>query len=86
MTQREDRQNYLNQIRRAVKPGGHAIIATFAADGPQQCSGLDVKRYSPEALLAELGSSFELLETVNETHQTPFGTEQKFIYCDCRKV
>jgi ubiquinone/menaquinone biosynthesis C-methylase UbiE len=86
LTQPEDRKNYVDQVQRALKPGGHAIIATFAVDGPQQCSGLDVRRYSPEELLAELGSGFELLETVNETHQTPFGTEQKFIYCVCRKV
>ena len=84
LTRAEDRQRYVQAVRQSVKPGGHVIVATFASDGPLWCSGLDTMRYSPDALRAEFGEAFELVESARETHETPFGTEQKFIYCYCR--
>lgn len=80
------RTRYVQTVRSAVKPGGHVIVATFGLDGPLRCSGLDVLRYSAESLHEEFGQEFQLLESARETHQTPFGTEQKFVYCYCRKV
>lgn len=85
LTQPADRQRYVKTVRQAVRTGGHVIIATFAPDGPDHCSGLEVMRYSPESLHDEFGEGFELKESTRETHHTPFGTEQKFIYCYCRK-
>jgi SAM-dependent methyltransferase len=76
----EDRARYVAHLTRAVKPHGMVIIATFALDGPERCSGLPVQRYSAEMLAAEMGTEFELAETVNERHQTPFGTVQSFGY------
>jgi hypothetical protein len=46
-------------LRNTLKPNGSAIIATFALDGPQTCSGLAVARYSSETLAAELGETFQ---------------------------
>jgi len=85
LTQDSDRQHYVNTVRHAVRPGGHVIVATFALDGPDHCSGLEVVRYDPESLHDEFGDGFELKDSTKETHHTPFGTEQKFIYCYCRK-
>jgi hypothetical protein len=64
----------------ALPPGAHAIIATFAEDGPVRCSGLPVERYSPESLAALLGDRFRLLACRREQHQTPGGKSQAFIY------
>ena len=86
LTEPEQRRAYVNTVLNAVKPGGHIIMATFAEDGPQKCSGLPVQRYAPHELHAEFGAPFELVHSERETHSTPFGTEQKFIYCYCRKV
>ncbi|MDL1894678.1 class I SAM-dependent methyltransferase [Anaerolineae bacterium CFX7] len=80
------RTRYVQTVRSAVKPGGHVIVATFGLDGPLRCSGLDVVRYSTASLHDEFGEGFQLLESAHETHQTPFGTEQKFMYCYYRKV
>lgn len=80
-----DRQKYIATVRQAVRTGGHVIIATFAPEGPERCSGLDVLRYSSENLQSEFGKDFGLVDSARETHHTPFGTEQKFIYCYCRK-
>ena len=85
LTTREDREAYVRAVLRAVKPGGHVIVATFAEDGPDKCSGLPVMRYSADGLHAEFGAPFTLLQQEREEHQTPFGTVQKFIYCLCRK-
>jgi ubiquinone/menaquinone biosynthesis C-methylase UbiE len=85
LTQPSDRRRYIETAWRAVQKGGHVIVATFAPDGPDHCSGLEVMRYSPESLHAEFGAGFELVDSARETHHTPFGTEQKFIYCYCRR-
>lgn len=85
LTDPADRHAYVNQVMKAVKPGGHVIVATFAPDGPEKCSGLPVQRYSPDGLHGEFGSAFELVEHASEAHKTPMGSIQHFIYCHCRK-
>ena len=85
LTSANDRAAYIETVLRSVKPGGHVIVATYAEDGPTKCSGLPVVRYSAEELYAELGASFELIKHEKETHRTPFGTEQNFVYCYCRR-
>ncbi len=84
LTEASDRHRYVRSVLNSVKPGGHVIIATFAEDGPEQCSDLPVQRYSAETLYNEFGSSFELLGHEKELHQTPSGTTQSFVYCFCR--
>lgn len=80
----EDRRKYIKTVMHAVKPGGFVIVATFSEDGPERCSGLPVKRYRPDELHAEFGQPFTLLDHLRETHITPAGNEQKFVYCFCR--
>jgi SAM-dependent methyltransferase len=75
-----DRRRYKDHLSSTLKPGGTAIIATFAADGPERCSGLPVQRYSPEGLAAELGEGLTLIETLAHRHTTPWGAEQSFQY------
>jgi len=86
LTTAEDRRAYVRTVLRAVKPGGLVIAATFAEDGPTKCSGLPVMRYDANELHAEFGDAFLLLGHEKESHYTPGGNEQKFIYCICRKL
>lgn len=79
-------QRYVDQVLHAVKPGGHVIVATFAPDGPEKCSGLDTARYDADSLQGVFGSGFHLIDSRNETHHTPWGTKQRFIYCYFRKM
>lgn len=72
-------------MRATVKTGGHVIIATFDSNGPLMCSNLDVRRYSMQELCDEFGDGFELVDSVHEGHQTPWNSEQKFVYCLFRK-
>ena len=85
LTDATDRQAYVEQVRRAVKPGGHVLMATFAEDGPEYCSGLPVVRYSAEGLHSEFGTDFQLVRSEHEDHRTPRGAEQSFLYCLCRR-
>ncbi len=85
LTSPVDRHAYVQAVLRAVKPSGHVIIATFAEDGPTQCSGLPVMRYSAAELQAEFGEPFSLEQHHKEAHQTPFGSVQQFTYCHFRK-
>jgi SAM-dependent methyltransferase len=73
-----DRNAYIGTLRRALRPGGHAVIGTFASDGPERCSGLPVQRYEPETLAAELGTDFRLVDSAREEHVTPGGNIQRF--------
>jgi SAM-dependent methyltransferase len=84
LTDPADRARYVAQVRHAVRRGGHVIVASFAPEGPERCSGLDVVRYSPDAMHAEFGPGFQLLDSVREDHHTPFGSTQAFVYCLCR--
>lgn len=79
------KKRYVEQVLHALKPNGHIIIATFALDGPQQCSGLDVVQYDAPSLHHVFGDQFELINSTKETHHTPWGSEQRFVYCYCRK-
>jgi ubiquinone/menaquinone biosynthesis C-methylase UbiE len=85
LTAPQDRLTYVQQVMKSVKPGGHVIVATFAHDGPEQCSGLPVARYAPEQLHGEFGPTFELVEHASEEHKTPWGSLQHFVYCHCLK-
>ena len=84
LTKAEDRAAYVRQVARAVKPGGHVIVATFGPEGPETCSGMDVVRYDAGSLHGEFGAKFRLLDSVTELHETPWGTPQQFMYCFCR--
>lgn len=74
------RERYIAHMHQSLKPHGTAIIATFAPDGPEKCSGLPVARYSPEALAAELGGAFQLIEARRHFHVTPSHATQAFQY------
>jgi hypothetical protein len=75
LTEPADRAHYVAHLRETVKPGGTVIIATFALDGPEKCSGLPVVRYSGATLGRELGPELRLAETASELprpHSVPF--------------
>jgi len=80
MVSAANRDGYLNVLRTTLRPGSHLIIATFGPQGPTQCSGLPVQRYSAEELQRVLGEDFELVSSSLAVHQTPSGASQQFLY------
>lgn len=75
LTDAQDRAAYVRKVARAVRPGGHVIVAAFGPEGPTQCSGLDVVRYGPEGLHDEFGGKFQLVKHLTELHHTPKGRD-----------
>jgi trans-aconitate methyltransferase len=86
LTDPADRAAYVDCLRAAVQPDGHAIIATFAPDGPERCSGLPVMRYDAAALAATVGPPFELVEGLRHVHTTPWGSTQAFQFSMLRRT
>ena len=80
LTDPEDQRRYWMQVRGSVPIGGHVIVATFAEDGPEACSGLPVHRYSIDGLVAAMGEGFTPLESLREQHVTPSGGTQSFVW------
>ena len=80
LTSEQDRAAYRAALTSAIVPGGTVVLATFAPNGPERCSGLPVQRYSPETLAAELGDAFELQQSRLHDHTTPAGVLQHFQY------
>lgn len=77
-TDPDDIGAYRRRVVESVAPGGYVVISTFADDGPEQCSGLPVARYSPEALAATFAPEFAGVESWRSVHRTPWGSEQRF--------
>ncbi|MGO4869626.1 MAG: methyltransferase domain-containing protein [Roseiarcus sp.] len=84
LTDPADQAAYLDRLRRALRRGGHAIIGTFALDGPQMCSGLPVARFDASTLGALLGSDFILIDARPYEHETPRGAKQRFQFSTFR--
>ncbi len=80
LTEPAQRDAYLVRLRRSLAPGGLIIMATFALNGPEKCSGLPVIRYSVDTLEAVLGPSFERIAEAADLHTTPWGSTQSFVY------
>jgi SAM-dependent methyltransferase len=85
LTGAEQRVRYVQTLSRALRSGGHAVIATFASDGPERCSALPVRRYEACALAAEFAPPFVLVDSARELHQTPWGAAQPFTYVVLRR-
>jgi SAM-dependent methyltransferase len=84
LTDAGDRDRYRANLCRALRPGGHVIIGTFAPGAPPRCSGLPVQRYDLDLLHETLGDAFELRRHQQEMHVTPGGVEQLYLYCEFR--
>ena len=81
----EGRRAYARTAAAAVEPGGVAVIGTFGPDGPERCSGLEVRRSSAADVAALLSDDFVLLEAHDEVHHTPWGDPQRFAWAVLRR-
>jgi 2-polyprenyl-3-methyl-5-hydroxy-6-metoxy-1,4-benzoquinol methylase len=86
LTEPTDRGRYVEIAASAVRSGGSLVLATFAEDGPMQCSGLPVCRYSAEDLAEAFSASFSLTQHEREEHVTPRGVVQPFTWVVLRRT
>jgi SAM-dependent methyltransferase len=85
LTDAADQSAYVERVRKAIGPGGHVIIGTFALDGPERCSGLPIVRYDSASLSALLGPQFSLIDARRHDHLTPWGAVQRFHFSTFRR-
>ena len=86
LTEHAAQDAYITALRAGTQPGSTAVIATFALDGPERCSGLPVQRYGACELAARIGPPFTLIDQRTEKHTTPAGTIQSFCYAVLRRA
>jgi ubiquinone/menaquinone biosynthesis C-methylase UbiE len=86
LTDSSDQVAYAVRAAAAVRTDGHLILATFSPNGPAQCSGLDVIRHTAESLINVFGPAFEIVDSFEETHLTPWASEQAFLYALFRRT
>ncbi len=80
------RRQYVDLAQRTLPIGGTAIVATFAEDGPERCSGMPIRRYEPASIAQEFGAGFRLAESRRYLHHTPAGVPQQFQYSTLTRV
>lgn len=84
LTHPADRDRYRDLLAAALAPGALVVVGTFAADGPDFCSGLPTARYAPDELAAELGAGLAVVARRREEHRTPGGGVQAFTWLALR--
>ncbi|PWU19279.1 MAG: SAM-dependent methyltransferase [Bdellovibrio sp.] len=85
LTSINDVEAYLNVANKAVAPGGYLIVSTFSKTGPEKCSGLTISKYSDRDLKALFARYFSNIRCFEDTHKTPWGSNQDFVYCGFKK-
>lgn len=86
LTRDDERERYVRTANAAVAPGGAIVMGAFAIDGPTQCSGLPTARYAASGLAEIFAEQFALEQSQDETHVTPWGTEQHFTWVLLRRL
>lgn len=86
LTDDEDRHHYVRLAEQTLKLGGTAIMAPFAWDGPERCSGLEVHRYDAGQLAEQCGLGFQLTHSERYVHTTPSGAHQNFLFATFHRV
>jgi SAM-dependent methyltransferase len=76
---------YVSIAEEAIRQNGYLILGTFSEDGPEKCSGLEIKKYSEASMSARFEVSFQRIKCVHEDHITPFDTVQNFLFCSFQK-
>ncbi len=85
LTNMNDVAKYIAIANDSIAANGKLVIGTFAETGPMKCSGLGIKQYSKESLEKVFSGNFQKINCVNETHVTPFNTNQNFTFCSFKR-
>lgn len=84
LTSKVDINKYVEIVKKSVSK--YIVIGTFSENGPQKCSGLEIKQYSQEEITKLFQNDFQVIECFTEDHTTPFDTKQNFMYCSFKRI
>lgn len=85
LTNEEKIYKYVSIAEDAIKKDGYLVLGTFSENGPNKCSGLEIKQYSEASMSARFEVAFDRIKCITEDHKTPFNTHQNFLFCSFRK-
>ena len=86
LTDEQEISNYLQTAQQNINPTGILVIGTFSEQGPNKCSGIEIKQYSETTMTDQLRKFFEKIKCISVNHRTPFDTIQNFVFCSFRKL
>ncbi len=78
-------EKYVRIAERSINANGYLILGTFSENGPKKCSGLEIKQYSESSMSNRFEKGFSRIKCIEETHTTPFNTQQNFLFCSFQK-
>ena len=78
--------HYVDNLNKYIKPGGHLVLGTFSKNGPNKCSGLEIKQYSEKSMTDRLFDFFEKIKCLTVEHLTPSDKTQEYIYCSFQRI
>jgi 2-polyprenyl-3-methyl-5-hydroxy-6-metoxy-1,4-benzoquinol methylase len=78
-------EKYMQNVQKAVKPGGYVVMGTFSETGPTKCSGIEIRQYSINDMQQLFADGFTTMSCKNIDHETPSGGKQNFTFCSFRK-
>lgn len=76
---------YFSNLRGALKPGGHVLLAEFSESGAPRCAGLEVHRYSIDEMARRLGEEFSLVKAEDFVFVNPAGAPRPYVYALFRR-
>ena len=86
LTDEKEIEKYLNALNTGVKPKGILVLGTFSEQGPEKCSGINIKKYSEQTMTDRLKNFFKKIKCISIDHKTPSGSVQNFIFCSFRRL
>ena len=86
LTQELEIESYLNTVQKSIQPTGVFVIGTFSEQGPEKCSGIEIKQYSETTMTDRLSKFFEKIKCIKVDHKTPSDAIQNFIFCSFKKL
>lgn len=78
LTRKEDIEKYKARLDQTET--SHVVLGTFSKKGPLKCSGLPITQYSIEDINTTFSPQFQIIESFNRDHITPFDTVQNFTF------
>lgn len=85
LTNDSEVEKYVNIAEQSINKSGYLILGTFSKTGPEKCSGLEIKQYSEASMSNRFEKGFSRIKCIEETHTTPFNTQQNFLFCSFQK-
>lgn len=85
LTDEQEITNYLETAYQNINPDGMMVMGTFSEQGPEKCSGIEVRQYSKTTMTDRLRKFFDKIECITVDHKTPSDSIQNFVFCCFRK-